>query len=441
MRLFANDIRSSNLLTVSCFGMLFLGLLALPAFAGQSSYLYDELGRLAAEVDDQGNAAVYTYDAVGNLLSISRSDAAPTGLSITLFNPQRGPEGEEVTIFGAGFSLTPADNQVAFNGTTAQVVSSTATQIVARVPVGATTGPIAVTNLNGSATTTASFTVTEPASIEISPAIATVVAGTSKQFEAIVTGFSNQAVIWSIEGVGTYVGSISDTGLYSVPASFTGTARILIKATSLADVTRSGTATVTVLPVGPLGPVLAPQVSVVIGQSDTPSGPFVAPQVSVAIGQNDTPLGPFVGPQVSVAIGQSDTPSGPFVAPQVSVAIGQSDTLSGPFVAPQVSVSLTPIIQTISPSNGVQGVTNLPVTLTGIGLAGATAFTFLLNGVVDTTITAGTIVANPEGTQVTAELTIAPGASLGPRVVRISTSNGTSPAAMLEGNTFSVTGP
>ena len=35
-------------------------------------YLYDNLGRLAAVVDPGGDAAVYRYDAVGNLLSISR---------------------------------------------------------------------------------------------------------------------------------------------------------------------------------------------------------------------------------------------------------------------------------------------------------------------------------------------------------------------------------
>jgi YD repeat-containing protein len=390
--------------------------------AGQSRFVYDEFGRLAAEVDDQGNAAVYTYDAVGNLLSISRSDAAPTGISITLFSPQHGPEGEEVTIFGSGFSAVPTDNQVAFNGTTAQVVSSTATQIVARVPIGATTGPIAVTNLNGTATTSTSFTVTAPASVEVSPVTVTVVAGTSTQFEAIVSGLSNQAVLWSLEGVGTSIGSLSDTGLYSVPASFTDTARVLVKATSLGDVTKSGTATVTVLPAGLVGPIHAPQVSVVIQQSDTPAGPFIAPQVSAVIGETDAPSGPFVGSQVSVAIGQNDAPS-------------------GPFVTPQVSVSLIPIIQTISPSNGVQGVTNLPVTLTGTGLAGATSFTFFLNGAVDTTVTASAIMANPEGTQVTVELTVAPGAPLGPRVVRISTSSGTSPAAMLEGNTFSVASP
>jgi len=41
------------------------------AFNGPVNYLYDDLGRLAGVVDSQGNAAVYTYDAIGNILSIS----------------------------------------------------------------------------------------------------------------------------------------------------------------------------------------------------------------------------------------------------------------------------------------------------------------------------------------------------------------------------------
>lgn len=36
------------------------------------NYSYDDLGRLIGVVDKNGDAATYSYDAVGNLLSISR---------------------------------------------------------------------------------------------------------------------------------------------------------------------------------------------------------------------------------------------------------------------------------------------------------------------------------------------------------------------------------
>src|SRR5207247_11263662 len=43
---------------------------------GAVTYVYDRLGRLGAVVDHDGNAAVYSYDAVGNLLSIARQGAS-----------------------------------------------------------------------------------------------------------------------------------------------------------------------------------------------------------------------------------------------------------------------------------------------------------------------------------------------------------------------------
>ena len=54
--------------------VLVVSILLCPIFAAgdQAQYFYDELGRLVGVVDGQGNAAVYNYDAVGNLLSIQR---------------------------------------------------------------------------------------------------------------------------------------------------------------------------------------------------------------------------------------------------------------------------------------------------------------------------------------------------------------------------------
>jgi hypothetical protein len=64
-----------------------------------------------------------------------------------------------VTIVGAGFSATAAQNTVTFNGVSATVVSATPNRLVAVVPVGATTGPIRVTSPAGSAVSAASFVV------------------------------------------------------------------------------------------------------------------------------------------------------------------------------------------------------------------------------------------------------------------------------------------
>jgi hypothetical protein len=82
--------------------------------------------------------------------------AAPT---ITSFTPTAGPVGTTVTITGT--NLTGATS-VKFNGVSATITSNTATQIVTKVPTGATTGPITVTTDSGTATSATNFTVTGP---------------------------------------------------------------------------------------------------------------------------------------------------------------------------------------------------------------------------------------------------------------------------------------
>jgi YD repeat-containing protein len=125
--------------------------------ANAVKYNYDELGRLTTVENGSGQVARYAYDATGNLLKITRHDS--TQVSVLQFTPSSGTAGTSVTIYGTGFSATPAQNTVTFNGASAAVVSSTTTQIVATAPAGVTTGTIAVTSPTGSGTSDTSFTV------------------------------------------------------------------------------------------------------------------------------------------------------------------------------------------------------------------------------------------------------------------------------------------
>ena len=113
------------------------------------TYVYDNLGRLIGVVDTNGDSAVYVYDAVGNLLSIAR--AASGTVSVLSISPQSGPVGTTVTISGIGYSAVPSQNTVLFNGTSATVTASSATQLTVTVPAGATTGTVSVTAPAGSA--------------------------------------------------------------------------------------------------------------------------------------------------------------------------------------------------------------------------------------------------------------------------------------------------
>jgi hypothetical protein len=82
---------------------------------------------------------------------------APT---ITGINPAAGPAGTPVTITGTGFSANPADIQVRFGDTPAQVISSTLTSIQTAVPAGTVAGPVnVVVTVNGMASNPFPFTI------------------------------------------------------------------------------------------------------------------------------------------------------------------------------------------------------------------------------------------------------------------------------------------
>jgi len=177
------DLRTLFRISISILVSLVLvgWLVGPPMFARAQgiSYLYDATGRLIAVVVPGTGTAVYAYDAVGNLLSITRY--AATALLIVDFSPGQGPVGSTVTISGVGFSATASQNTVRFNGTQAMVSAATTTQLTVTVPAGATTGSINVTTAGGSSTGSSSFTVTgasgTPTISDFSPAIGT--AGTA----------------------------------------------------------------------------------------------------------------------------------------------------------------------------------------------------------------------------------------------------------------------
>ena len=76
---------SKVLSVVACVLILCVSVQTL-AVADQAQYIYDDLGRLSQVIDGQGNVATYNYDAVGNLLSITRNTGgvgAPTITGLT----------------------------------------------------------------------------------------------------------------------------------------------------------------------------------------------------------------------------------------------------------------------------------------------------------------------------------------------------------------------
>ena len=82
----------------------------------------------------------------------------------------------------------------------------------------------------------------EPVSVSVVPAgPVNLLASQTQQFSAAVEYTTNTAVTWSIS---PNVGTISSAGFYTAPSSITGQQTVTVKATSQADTTKSGSATI-----------------------------------------------------------------------------------------------------------------------------------------------------------------------------------------------------
>ena len=88
------------------------------------------------------------------------------------------------------------------------------------------------------------------ARVRVNPPAASLFPGQTQQFTATVTGLSNTAVTWNVNGVAggdATHGTVDATGFYSAPASVPNPANVTVSAVSQADASKSGSAGVTLL--------------------------------------------------------------------------------------------------------------------------------------------------------------------------------------------------
>jgi hypothetical protein len=308
------------------------------------------------------------------------------------------------------------------------VSSAAANRIIATVPAGATTGPITVTAPLGSAVSPQPFRVL--GDLAVAPATASLGTTATQQFDATEGGAPTTNVTWAVNGVvggDPGVGTISVQGLYTAPATIAALQTVTISATSKDDAAVVVTATVTLRPPAPAFLVAR---SVGVQVSDPSLRLLVAPGVGVQVSDPD------LRPVLASAVGVQRAPDGlAVVAADVGVSLPESAAFSGVSL---VSVSRAPVITSMSPAAEARGATNLTLTMTGSDLAGATSVDFLLNNVPDPNIAVVNLTATPDGTGATAVISIAAGAAVGARVVRIQAPAGTTTSVGAGGNVFTV---
>jgi len=192
----------------------------------------------------------------------SSSTAPPSSLSVTVTAPQSTVAVGKTLTFTA--TVTGTNNQaVTWSVTGGGTISSIGVYTApATVPNPAKVTVTATSQADSTKSGSATITVVSASAVQVSvqPATASVSDFRTQQFTATVTGSSNTAVTWQVNGVtgGTQkFGFISSTGLFVAPSAVptksdgqgnTITTTLTITAVSQADSTASAASTVTIVP-------------------------------------------------------------------------------------------------------------------------------------------------------------------------------------------------
>jgi hypothetical protein len=364
------------------------------------------------------NVTVSTPAGVTNAVTFTVvNPPAPTVSSIT---PSSGVRGTTipVTITGNNFTATgtivtlPGSGDVTIGSMT--VVSSTSITLNLTFTATATRSArtVTVTTPGGSASTT--FTVTGPTLTSVAPP--TGARGTSVPVTISGAGLTGATAI-TVTGTGVTVSAFTAVNATTVTATFTITPTATLSPRNVTVSTPAGaTNAVTFTVVNPLAPTVS---------SITPNSGVRGTTIPVTItGNNFTATGTTVTLPGSfdVTIGSVTVVSPTSITVNLTFAVtatasARTVTVTTPGGSASATFTvLRPTLTSIAPPAGTHG-TTVPVTLTGMGLNGATAITVSGTGVACT-------VTSTNSTTVTANCAITSGAALTARNVTATTPAG-----------------
>jgi hypothetical protein len=281
------------------------------------------------------------------------------------------------------------------------------------VPSPAQVSVTATSTTDPTKSATASITIIPPVAVSVSPTTAQVNAGLKKQFTATVTGTTNTAVTWSVAGsgcTGATCGTVSSSGLYTAPSAVPSSAQVSVTATSVADPTKSATASITIL--SPVAVSVTPTTSQVV------TGAHQQFTATVTNTTNTAVTWSVAGSGCAGATCGTVSSSGLYTAPPAVPSPAQVSVTATSVADPTKSATaaitiLPPVAVTISPATSkvatdshqqftatVTGATNTAVswTVTGSGCTGATCGTISSSGL----YTAPSAIPSPAQVSVTA---------------------------------------
>lgn len=182
---------------------------------------------------------------------------------------------------------------------------------------------------------------TSAVAVNVIPTTFSVALGTTNQFTATVTGTTNTAVTWSVNGIqggNSTVGTIDDKGLYKAPDRLPTANPVTVTATSAADATKSSSATVTVT-VPPVTVIVLPTnlINVAAGKTQQFTAAVTGSRIqTVSWSVNGVPLGnATVG-----TINATGLYTAPATAPTPNTIVVTATSAANPNVSAEVSFTI-----------------------------------------------------------------------------------------------------
>ncbi|MGH9476656.1 MAG: hypothetical protein ACRD1C_10015 [Terriglobales bacterium] len=143
-----------------------------------------------------------------------------------------------VTNVGNSAVVWKVDGQLNGNANAGTITQAGLYSAPSAVPSGGTVTVQAMSVANDNVSASAVIKLIAPVTLTLTPAAATVKPGGTVQFSVVVNNAANTNVTWAVDGAsgGSAIdGTISTTGLYTAPASFSGLGQVTVTATSVAD--------------------------------------------------------------------------------------------------------------------------------------------------------------------------------------------------------------
>ncbi|MGA2856428.1 MAG: hypothetical protein ABSE40_06135 [Candidatus Sulfotelmatobacter sp.] len=217
-----------------------------------------DVGRIARRLAFLLIAVSSCYSAVAQTITVSVSPGVASvgtsgslGVSATVQNDSTNA-GVTWVLTGDGTSESSPGCSGSTCGTLTNVGTFSVTYVApSTVPSPATVTLTAYSKASNTSSSSVNIVVTSGSlNVWISPTGATVSTDQAQQFDAIVSGNSNTAVTWEVNGVtggNSTVGTISTSGLYTAPATVPSSGVVTVTAVSQANSAVSASDTVAVI--------------------------------------------------------------------------------------------------------------------------------------------------------------------------------------------------